>query len=248
VEAERVARVNVSFPSGRDTLKGSLHVPANGLPSPGVVILHDVWGVYEPYQAAGRRLADAGFVALVLDLYSRGEQPGSPADMPAVMRFLHALPDRRVLADVQAAVDFLRARPQVAGRKIGVTGFCMGGKYAFLAAARCSGIAAAVPWYGMLHADSLDDANPEHALDVVADFRCPVLAFFGDQDVLIPQHDVGELRQRAQKHGRELEAVVYTGAGHAFANESRAEAYRPEAAADAWRRALAFFATRLEAH
>jgi carboxymethylenebutenolidase len=123
----------------------------------------------------------------------------------------------------------------------------MGGKYTFLAAARCSGIAAAVPWYGMLRANALDAANPEHALDVVADFRCPILAFFGAEDALIPQHDVGELRQRAQQTGRELDAVVYTDAGHAFANESRPEAYRPEAADDAWRRALAFFATKLEA-
>jgi carboxymethylenebutenolidase len=247
VEAERVARVNVAFPSGRDTIGGTLYVPPGGLPRPAAVILHDVWGVYEPYHAAGRRLADAGFVALALDLYARGEKPGTPADMPAVMRFLHALPDRRVLADIQAAVDFLRARPEVAGRKVGVTGFCMGGKYAFLAAARCSGLAAAVPWYGMLRADSLDDANPEHALDAAPDFRCPVLAFFGADDVLIPQRDVAELRQRAEKHGLELEAVVYTGAGHAFANESRPEAYRPEAAADAWRRALAFLAAKLEA-
>jgi hypothetical protein len=88
--------------------------------------------------------------------------------MPAVMRFLHALPDRRVLADVQAAVDWLRARPEVAGRKVGVTGFCMGGKYAFLAAARCTGIAAAVPWYGMLRADALDEAIRAAGLDPLA--------------------------------------------------------------------------------
>lgn len=239
--------MNVSFPSGNDTIRGTLHAPASGRPGPGVVVVHDVWGVYEPYHAAGRRLAEAGFAALVVDLYSRGEQPGTPADMPAVMRFLHALPDRRVLADLQAAIDFLRGRPEVAGRKVGITGFCMGGKYAFLAAARCTGLAAAVPWYGMLRADSLDAANPEHALDAAPEFGCPVLALFGADDVLIPQRDVEELRRRAEKHGLELEAVVYSGAGHAFANETRAEAYRPEAAADAWRRALAFLAAKLEA-
>jgi carboxymethylenebutenolidase len=247
VEAERVTRVNVSFPSGADAIGGALYVPSSGLPRPAVVILHDVWGVYEPYHAAAKRLAGAGFVALALDLYARGEKPGSPADMPAVMRFLHALPDRRVLADVQAAVDFLRARPEVAGRKVGVTGFCMGGKYALLAAARCKGLSAAVPWYGMLRADALDDANPEHAIDAARDLRCPVLAFFGAADVLIPLRDVEELRERARVHALELEAVVYTGAAHAFANESRPEAFRPEAAADAWRRALAFLAAKLEA-
>jgi carboxymethylenebutenolidase len=239
--------VNVRFPSGGDEIAGALEAPDRDLPRPGVVIIHDVWGLYEPYHAAARRLAGAGFVALALDLYARGEQPGSPADMPGVMKFLHRLPDRRVLADIQAAIDFLAARPEVAGRKVGITGFCMGGKYAFLAASRCRGLAAAVPWYGMLHAASLDEANPEHALDAIRDLACPLLAFFGAEDPLIPLRDVEELRARAKAAGLPLESVVYTGAGHAFANESRPEAYRAEAAEDAWGRALAFLSRELEA-
>ncbi len=240
--------MNVVFPSGGDSIAGALYAPdAGGGPRPGVIVLHDVWGLHEPYHAIGKRLASAGFVALALDLYARGEKPGSPADMPGVMKFLHRLPDRRVLADVQAAIGFLHARPEVAGRKIGLTGFCMGGKYAFLAASRCRGLAAVVPWYGMLHAASLDDANPEHALDAIDDVRCPVLALFGAEDALIPLADVDALRARAAKAALPVEVVVYTGAGHAFANETRADVYRPEAAADGWRRALAFLARELEA-
>ena len=238
--------MNVRFASGGDEIAGALQAPDRGLPRPGVVIIHDVWGLYEPYHAAAERLARAGFVALALDLYARGEKPGSPADMPGVMKFLHRLPDRRVLADIQAAIDFLAARPEVAGRKVGITGFCMGGKYAFLAASRCRGLSAAVPWYGMLHAASLDDANPEHALDAIRDLSCPLLAFFGAEDALIPLRDVEELRARAKAAGLPLESVIYTGAGHAFANESRPEAYRAEAAEDAWRRALAFLSRELE--
>ncbi len=174
----------VRFPSGADTLSGALYLPephdrgpqTAGEPRPGVVVVHDVWGLYDQYHAVAQRLARAGFAALAVDLYARGEQPGSPADMPAVMKFLHRLPDRRVLTDLQAALDFLRARPEVAGRKLGLTGFCMGGKYADLAAVHCQGLSAAVSWYGMLHADALDDANPEHALDALARVRCPLLA------------------------------------------------------------------------
>jgi len=245
--------VNVEFASGSDRLVAALYPPETAahdsksrLPRPAVVVIHDVWGLYDQYHQAAQRLARAGFVALALDLYARGEQPGSPADMPGVMKFLHRLPDRRVLADIQAALDFLRARPEVAGRKLGLTGFCMGGKYADLAAARCRGLSAVVSWYGMLHADALDDANPEHALDALADLGCPLLAFFGAEDVLIPQSDVEALRERAQARGLPVEIVIYTGAGHAFANDSRPESYRPEAAADAWGRTLAFFARELE--
>ncbi|MEX2205929.1 MAG: dienelactone hydrolase family protein [Myxococcota bacterium] len=239
----------VRFASGGDPLEGALYLPeaTATLPRPAVVIVHDVWGLYEPYHQVAQRLARAGFVALALDLYARGEKPGSPSDMPGVMKFLHRLPDRRVLADIQAALDFLRARPEVEGRKLGLTGFCMGGKYADLAAVRCRGLDAVVSWYGMLRADALDDANPEHALDALAELRCPLLALFGADDVLIPQQDVLELSSRARERALPVEVVVYASAGHAFANDSRPEAFRAEAAADAWRRALAFFARELEA-
>jgi carboxymethylenebutenolidase len=245
--------VNVRFPSGADEIAAALYLPESTpdqpntrFPRPAVVIIHDVWGLYDQYHQVAQRLSRAGFVALALDLYARGEKPGSPADLPAVMKFLHRLPDRRVLGDIQAALDFLRTRPEVAGCKLGLTGFCMGGKYADLAAARCRGLSAVVSWYGMLRADALDDANPEHALDALAALSCPLLAFFGAEDVLIPQSDVAELRARAQARGLPIETVIYTGAGHAFANDSRPESYRAEAAADAWGRTLAFFARELE--
>ena len=238
--------MRVELPSGADTLAGELVAPAHGRPAPGAVILHDVWGLSDQYRSVARRLAGAGFAALALDLYSRGEQPGTPADMPAVMRFMHALSDRRVLADVQASADWLRARPEVGGRKVGLTGFCMGGKYAFLAAASVRGLAAVVPWYGMLRAPSLDANNPEHALDALARPHPPILALFGAEDALIPQTDVDELRRRSASLGSDVEVVVYPGAGHAFANESRPEAYREAAASDGWQRAFAFLAKHLE--
>jgi len=237
--------VRVELASGADSLSGELALPERSGPAPGVVILHDVWGLSDLYRGVARRLAAAGYAALALDLYARGEKPGSPSDMPAVMRFMHALPDARVLGDVQAALDWLRARPEVAGRPVGLTGFCMGGKYTFLAASHCRGLAGAVAWYGMLRAPSLDRENPEHALDALPRTRCPVLGLFGAEDALIPQSDVAELRERASSQGLPIEVVVYPGAGHAFANESRPETFRKAAADDGWRRALDFFAKHL---
>jgi carboxymethylenebutenolidase len=243
----------VAFRSGADEIAAALylpeataHDPKTRLPRPGVVIIHDVWGLSDQYHRVAQRLARAGFVALALDLYARGETPGSPANMPAVLKFLQRLPDRRVLADIQAALDFLAARPEVAGRKLGLTGFCMGGKYADLAAVHCRGLSAVVSWYGMLHADAIDDANPEHAIDALEALTCPLLAFFGADDVLIPSSEVEALRARVLARGLPVETVVYTGAGHAFANDSRPESYRAEAAGDAWRRTQAFFARELE--
>ena len=239
--------MRVELPSGSDTISGELLLPRSATPSPGVVIVHDVWGLSDVYRGIAQRLANAGFAALALDLYARGEKPGTPADMPAVMRFMHALPDRRVLSDLQASLDYLRARPEVAGRAVGLTGFCMGGKYALLAASHCRDLAAVVAWYGMLRAPALDAQNPEHALDALQRARCPVLGLFGAEDALIPKSDVEELRRRAGAWPAPIEVVVYLGAGHAFANESRPEAYREAAAGDGWRRALEHFAKNLGA-
>jgi carboxymethylenebutenolidase len=224
---------------------GELELPRSDRPAPGVVILHDVWGLGDLYRGFARKLAQAGYAALALDLYRRGEKPGSPADMPGVMRFMHALPDARVIADVQAGIDFLRARPEVTGRAVGLTGFCMGGKYTFLAASQCANLSAAVAWYGMLRAPAIDAENPEHALDALTRVRCPVLGLFGAEDALIPLADVEELSRRAAERRSPIEVAVYPGAGHAFANELRAETYRAAAAQDGWSRALDFFAKHL---
>ena len=157
-----------------------------------------------------------------------------------------AVRDRQVLADLQAATDWLAARPETRGRALGITGFCMGGKYTILAACRCTGLRAAVPWYGMLTVGELDECNPEHPLDALSDLACPLLGLFGKDDPIVPLAEVERLEPAAAAAGQQVEVVVYPGAGHAFANDSRPDAYRPDAAADAWQRALAFLHRQLD--
>jgi carboxymethylenebutenolidase len=209
-----------------------------------VVVIPDVWGVSPHYEQVAQKLATAGYAALAVDLYTRGESPRSYAP-ERVGDFIQALPDRQVLGDLQAAIDTLAAQPAVRGRRIGITGFCMGGMYAFLAACRCSGLSAAAAWYGMLRSRALDANKPEHVLDAIADLRVPTLGLFGAEDALIPVSDVDELRERARRAAHPLELVIYPGAGHAFNNDTRPEAFRPEASADAWRRLFAHFARYL---
>jgi dienelactone hydrolase len=119
--------------------------PAAGT-HPGVVVIHDVWGLSDHYRDLAGRFAEAGFAALALHLYRR-EREVKIAD-PG--RWIRALDDRRVLADIQMAIDFLAAAAAVGGKPAGVVGFCMGGTYTMLAAAACRDVAAAVPFYGML--------------------------------------------------------------------------------------------------
>lgn len=236
--------MRVEFPSGPDTIAGAFYAPDTGGPHPGVVVIPDVRGLYDHYHAVARRLAAAGYAALALDLYAREGAPALPS-MDAVFRFMQELPDRRVLGDVQAAIDWLAAREETRGRRIGLTGFCMGGKYVVLAACNVRGLSAAVAWYGMLRAPVIDANNPEHPLDALPRLTCPLLGLFGKEDPIVPVADVLELERRAASLSHEVETVVYPGAGHAFANDTRPEAYRADAAADAWSRALAFFGRHL---
>jgi len=228
---------------------GYLAHPSDGV-HPGVVMIHDVWGVSDHTRDLARRLADAGFSVLALDLYRRMgeyqiENPG---------RWMRSLSDPEMIDDVASGARFLADHPASKGRKVGVTGFCMGGMVALLAACADTGVAAAVPFYGLLshehgilHAEGgLDpEKKPRQPLDAVADLHCPALCFFGDQDEFVPMSDIETLRQRLAAAKLECEVVVYPGAGHAFMNEPRVEAYRPEAARDAWARMTAFLHAHL---
>jgi len=229
----------------RDLELGYLAHPEGG-PHPAVVLLHDVWGLAEHTRALARRLAGSGFAVLALDLYRR-DPPPRIEDPGAWMR---ELPDSRVLEDIETAAAFLARDPACAGRSVGVVGFCMGGMYALLAGCGGRGISGVVSFYGilshqhgLLHREGgLDPAlKPREPLEAARSLSAPLLAFFGDQDAFIPVDDVHQLEARIADSPHACEVVVYPGAGHAFANDTRPEAYRPEAARDAWARMVAFF-------
>ena len=134
-------------------------------------------------------------------------------------------------------------------------GFCFGGHAAYLAACELPDkIRASVPFYGLLshqhgilHSEGgLDPAvKPEEPLEVACDLRCPTLAFYGDRDEFVPMSDIELLRERFAQSPHSAEVVVYPGAGHAFMNDTRPVAYRPDDAADAWKRMVAFLSEQL---
>lgn len=215
-------------------------------PRPGVVVVPDVWGLSEHYRDIARRLAEEGFAALALDVYRRTGRP-ELTDVPSAMRWMRELRDPVVLETVQEGIDALAAHAAAAGRKVGVIGFCMGGKYALLAACRCRGLSACAPFYGMLSEpeDRDPERKPESALEAIGALRCSLLGLYGDEDHLIPLEDVRELQRRLETVEPPSEVQVYAGAGHAFFNDTREAMYRPEAARDAWARLLLFLREHL---
>jgi carboxymethylenebutenolidase len=235
----------VSFQRNGDTIRGWLALPQAAAPHPAILLIPDVRGIYEHFRDVARRLASEGFATLVLDPYSREGAPNLP-DLDAIFRWMRALPDRRVLADVQAAVAYLASRGDVRSDAIGVTGFCMGGQYALMAACSVPGIAACVSWYGVLRYAETNETKPESPLSMAPRLACPYLGLFGEQDAIIPNADVEELRGILSESRKTFSIVTYPDAGHAFFNDSRPEMHRPEAARDAWTRAVAFLRRHLQ--
>jgi carboxymethylenebutenolidase len=233
----------MTFP-GRDAqLRGHLARPAAAAPgAPAIVLVPDVHGLSDLYREIATRFAERGFAVLVVDLYSR-EGPPKLSGPAEAMAFIARLPDDRVLSDLQAAVDHLASSGQ--GRPIGITGFCMGGQYALLAACTVRGVAACVSFYGMLRYRERNEIKPRSPLDAARSLSCPYLGIFGEEDSLIPMSDVAELRACLDGSGKTFEIRSYAGCGHAFLNTTRPDAYRPQAAADAFEQAVRFFARHL---
>ena len=212
----------------------------DGAPVGGVVVIPDVWGLSDHYRGLARRLAGEGFTALAIDPYRKTGR-GDFSDPPGALAWLRELSDPLVLETVQEAIDALT------GSKVGITGFCMGGQYALLAACACRGLSACAPFYGMVrYGPGLDPARkPRAPLDAVTAIRCPVLGFYGEEDPIIPLADVDDLRRRLAESGQPFEIRLYPGAGHAFMNDTRPAMYRPAAAADAWPRLVNVLRERL---
>ncbi|MEA2624198.1 MAG: carboxymethylenebutenolidase [Candidatus Binatota bacterium] len=236
-----IRREDVSLPAGDAQMRAFFAHPG-ATRAPAIVLIPDVHGLSPLYREIAERFAGEGVAALAVDLYTREGAPRL-ASVDEAMRWIAALDDRRVLRDVQAAADWLDGREDVG--RVGVTGFCMGGQYALLGACSLPGLSACVSFYGMVRYAERNAWKPQSPLDVAEVLRCPYLGIFGEDDGLIPREDVAELERRLAAAGKTFEIRSYPGCGHAFLNHNRADAYRPEAAADAFHRAVRFFQRHL---
>src|SRR5262249_1077718 len=154
------------------------------------------------YRRLGRRFAEAGFLTLVLDLYTREGKP-TLTSPDAVARWIAALDDARVLGYIDAGVREVSRRLGDPRRPVPIAGFGVGGQYALLAACKLAGVAACVSFYGMLRYASRPPHKPESPLDLAPRLGCPYLGLFGADDALIPLADVRELERSLRDHGKD---------------------------------------------
>jgi carboxymethylenebutenolidase len=205
---------------------------------PAVLVIQEIFGVNGHISDVTRRIAAEGYVALAPDLFYR-DAAGVviPYDqIPKGIEYAMRLKEEGLVADLRASLDFLAARPNVAGAKAGITGFCMGGRIAFLAAcALPDRIAAAAPFYG---------GGTVQLLPKAESIRAPMQFFFGALDAHIPQDQVKAIDARLKELRKDYKIEVYPGADHGFFCNDRAS-YNEKAASDAWSKLLAFFAKHL---
>ncbi|MFH8132767.1 dienelactone hydrolase family protein [Pantoea osteomyelitidis] len=208
-------------------------------PLPVVLVVQEIFGVHEHIRDICRRLALEGYLAVAPELYFREGDPNDYDDIPTLFKELVSkVPDSQVLSDLDHAANWA-ARNGGDIRRLGITGFCWGGRISWLYAAHNPQLSAAVAWYGRLVGDKTMKQQ-KHPIDVAVDLTAPVLGLYGGQDEGIPLESVEQMRQALRAANANAEIVVYPDAGHAF-NADYRPSYHAESAKDGWSRMLAWF-------
>jgi carboxymethylenebutenolidase len=222
--------------------------PATGQGFGTILVVQEIWGVHAHIADMCRRFAKAGWYALAPELYFRQGDPQKIPDVQAILKdIVSKVPDAQVMDDLDAAVAFVKAEGKGDTAKLGVTGFCWGGRITWLYAAHNPGIKAGVAWYGRVVGQA-SDMNPKHPIDIAKQLKGPVLGLYGGADTGIPNDSVDKMREALKAAGTpaatKSEIVTYPDMPHAF-NADYRPSYRKEAAEDGWKRAVAWVKTHL---
>ena len=215
-------------------------LPASGGPFPTVLVVQEIFGVHEHIKDICRRFAKAGYFAVAPEMYARQGDVSKLTDIQDIInKVVMKVPDEQVMSDLDAAVAWAKSTGKADTSKLGITGFCWGGRIVWLYAAHNPNLKAGVAWYGRLVGPT--DANhPKNPIDLVKSLKAPVLGLYGGADQGIPLASVEQMRKALKEAGSTDEIVVYPDTPHGF-NADYRPSYRKEQAEDGWKRLLAFF-------
>lgn len=211
-----------------------------------VIVVNEIFGIHDYIKDVCRRFAREGYVAIAPDYFDRAGDPAPLTDFAQIREIVATAGHEQVMVDTRGAVAWLRAQPFVKGDAIGITGFCWGGTVVWMAAALIPEVSAGVAWYGRLARPQPGSWGAEEErpwpYDIAAQVHAPVLGLYAENDRGIPLESVEQMRAAlsAADNPTNSEIIIYPGVGHGFHADYR-ESYNAEAAADGWRRALAWF-------
>lgn len=238
--AEGLVAGEVNIPSGDVSIPAYRAMPAAGKAFPVVLVVQEIFGVHEHIKDVCRRFGKLGYLAIAPEMYARQGDVSKLQNIQEIFqKVVSKVPDAQVMADLDAAVDWAAKSGKGDVARLGITGFCWGGRVVWLYAAHSAKLKAGVAWYGRLVGQA-SEMTPKHPVDVAASLKAPVLGLYGGQDQGIPQDTVEKMRAALKAAGKPSEIVVYPQAGHGF-NADYRPGYNKEAAEDGWKRLQEWF-------
>jgi len=215
-------------------------MPATGGPFPVVLVVQEIFGVHEYIQDICRRFAKLGYLAVAPQLYARqGDVSQIPDVQEIIGKVVSKVPDTQVMADLDAAVDWAVKSGKGDVNRLGITGFCWGGRMVWLYAAHSPRLKAGVAWYGRLVGQA-SDLTPKHPIDLATKLKAPVLGLYGGSDAGIPIDTIDRMRKALQAAGSSSQIIVYPDTPHGFHADYR-PSYRKQQAQDGWKRLQDWF-------
>ena len=214
-------------------------MPAAGGPFPVVLVVQEIFGVHEHIKDICRRFAKLGYFAIAPEMYARQGDVSKLEAFSEILKIVAKVPDSQVMSDLDAAVVYAKGTGKADTVKLGITGFCWGGRIVWLYSAHNPNVKAGVAWYGRL-VNPPDNLHPKHPIDIVTSLKAPVLGLYGEADTGIPVADVEKMRAALKEAGKPSEIVLYPDTPHGFYADYR-PSYRKDKADDGWKKLLDWF-------
>jgi len=214
-------------------------MPKEGKSLPVILVVQEIFGVHEHIKDLCRRLAKLGYLAVAPELYARQGDVSKISEIEAIRPIVMKVPDQQVMSDLDATVAWAKASGKGETSKLGITGFCWGGRIVWLYAAHNPDLKAGVAWYGRLVGDP-DALHPKTAVDVAGSLKAPVLGLYGGADQGIPAASIEKMREALKESKQPSEIIVYPDTPHGFLADYR-PSYTKASADDGWQRMLAWF-------
>ncbi|MGI4787550.1 MAG: dienelactone hydrolase family protein [Janthinobacterium lividum] len=232
----------IQIPTTDGRIPGYHALPDSGRAFPVILVVQEIFGVHEHIKDVCRRFAKQGYLAIAPELYAREGDVSSMTDIGAIVsQVVSKVPDAQVMTDLDATVAWAEKSGHGDVGKLGITGFCWGGRVVWLYAAHNPHLKAGVAWYGKLVGQP-DPLHPNNPVDIAADLKAPVLGFYGGEDHGITQDTVTLMKAALAKDHQPSQIIVYPDAGHGFHADYR-PGYNAKDAADGDKKMLEWFHT-----
>lgn len=215
-DAKGLVAGEVKIPVGDGEIPAYRAMPATGSNFPVVLVVQEIFGVHEHLQDICRRFATMGYLAIAPELYARQGDVSKLTEVQEIIsKVVSKVPDAQVMSDLDATVAWAAKSSKGNADKLGITGFCWGGRVVWLYAAHNPNLKAGVAWYGRLVSESTP-LTPQHPIDIADELKAPVLGLYGGSDNGIPNETVEKMRQALKAAESSSEIVLYPDTPHGF--------------------------------